>query len=172
MQATFCRHLDRCFVGDAPSIGRVEKTYTNETAVSWIAIQLWNLSEYAGAKDKLRKDQIEVVASVILNEYRYLKITELMYFFFLWKSGRFGKFYGVVDPIQITESLQEFVKIRKREIERIEKEEYEKKRKREYEERQEMERRGELVGIEYFELLKEIEREEIGWLFNLGYEKR
>ena len=35
-----------------------------------------------------------------------------------------------------------------------------------------MERRGELVGFEYLELLKEIEREEIGWLFNLGYEKR
>lgn len=170
-QISYCKHVDRCFIGSAPSIGRVAYTYSQDVAESWLAIQIRDLSEYAGARDKLRTDQIDIISSVILNEYSYLKVTELMYFFYLWKAGRFGKFYGVIDPIVITESLIEFRKIRAVKLGEIEAREKEEAIKREYEERQEMERRGELVGIEYFELLKEIEREEIGWLFNLGYEK-
>ena len=43
-----------------------------------------------------------------------------MYFFFLFKSGRFGSFYGSVDTIVITQSIREFLKIRNDEIESIE----------------------------------------------------
>lgn len=38
-----------------------------------------------------------------------LKISEIMLFFFLFKGGRYGKFYGAVDPITITCALQEFM---------------------------------------------------------------
>lgn len=42
-------------------------------------------------------------------EYHYLKITELMLFFYYFKTGRYGKFYGAVDPLVITCSLRDFI---------------------------------------------------------------
>ena len=51
-----------------------------------------------------------------------------MLFFHYFKSGRFGMFYGSVDPLVITSSIRQFLKIRNGLIEAEEKKEMEKKR--------------------------------------------
>ena len=50
-----------------------------------------------------------------------------MLFFHRFKTGRYGRFYGTVDPLIITTSLREFIKERNVEIERHEQEERERK---------------------------------------------
>ena len=59
-------------------------------------------------------------------EFGYLKISELMLFFHWFKSGKFGRFYGSVDPLVITTSLRDFMKERVRVIEKYEQEQREK----------------------------------------------
>ena len=81
----------------------------DKTTVAWLAPQLFDLSEFCGCKDKISEFQIEQCAAIIANTYFYLKVTELMLFFYRFKQGRYGRFYGAVDPLVITTSLRDFI---------------------------------------------------------------
>lgn len=59
-------------------------------------------------RDKITLHQLTNLAASIYNEYAYLKLSEFMLFFQRFKLGHYGRFYGAVDPIRITEALLEF----------------------------------------------------------------
>lgn len=119
-QYIYCLYKDRCFCGSAPSLSVVSKCYGSNVSELFVSAQIKDLMEYTGNKGKLTIHQIDALSKVIVSTFYYLKVTELMYFFFLFKSGRFGSFYGSVDTIVITQSIREFLKIRNDEIESIE----------------------------------------------------
>lgn len=73
---------------------------------------LWDISEFCGCKQKFTSKQMDELAYIIVDGYYWLKVTEMMLFFWWFKSGRYGKFYGSVDPMVITTALREFVKDR------------------------------------------------------------
>lgn len=139
-QYAFCAEVKRCYMGKAPSLVTVNEAFGKGTAQSWLAFQLRDLSEFSGAKEKLGIGQIDDITEVIMSQFPFLKVTELMHFFLLFKSGKFGKFYGAVDGLAIMEALREFIDERndkiyrwRQEEERSEKEakEAEEARKRE-----------------------------------------
>lgn len=107
-QAVFCRDTEKCHFGNAPTLGLVEAAYGNATAQSWLKIQILNLSEFAGCKDKLTLTQISETARLILDGYPHYKLTEFMLFFQRFKLCRYGKFYGAVDPMVILQALAAF----------------------------------------------------------------
>ena len=111
-QREICINANLCFFGDAPTLSQINVTYGRHTAAMWLIPQLYNLSEYCGCRDKLKGKPLEECASVIASEFHWLKVTELMLFFHRFKSGRYGRFYGSVDPLVITTSLHEFLKER------------------------------------------------------------
>lgn len=113
MQYLYCKDVNRCYIGKAPSLKVISEAYGENITETWLEIQLRDLSEFAGCKDKLSIQQIEQIAKVIILEFSFLKATELMHFFILFKSGKFGKFYGAVDGLVITEALQEFRQLRR-----------------------------------------------------------
>ena len=156
-QYIYCKNIERCFTGPAPTLRIVAEAYKDKIAEGWIAIQIRDLSEFAGCKDKLTTLQIDQIAKVILLNFAYLKVTEMMYFFVLFKSGRFGKFYGAVDGLVITEALQDFCQLRRDKL-------WEYEQKRQQAERLKEEQRQSENGITYQEWC------EIRWLFNMGYE--
>lgn len=45
---------------------------------------------------------------MIAQTYSYLKVSELMLFFYQFKQGRYGQFYGAIDPLKIMCALQDF----------------------------------------------------------------
>lgn len=155
-QFRYCQEVDRCYTGKAPAIKVLTEAYGEQVAESWVMIQLNDLSEFAGCKEKMSIHQIEQVAKVILMEFGYLKVTELMHFFVLFKSGKFGKFYGAVDGLVITEALQEFTHLRAERLWRIARER----------ERAERALRNSEDTITYEEW------QELKWLFNMGYERQ
>lgn len=108
LQNKYAKLEKRCFEGEAPTLTYIRLTYGEGVAVSWVAIQLSNLSEHAGCKEKITMRQIEDMSLAIIDEYHYLKVTELMVFFQKFKRGHFGKFYGAVDPIVIMQALIDF----------------------------------------------------------------
>lgn len=107
-QAVYCRdYKERCYFGTAPTLVSLRKL--DDTAdQQWLIPRLWNLSEFSGSSKKITKEQLRELAGVIAAEYYFLKVTELMVFFFQFKAGRYGKFYGNVDPMTITSALREF----------------------------------------------------------------
>ena len=109
LQQDICGDSDLCFFGGAPTLAQINATYGSQTAAMWLVPQLYNLSEFCGCKDKLEGRPLEECASVIAGEFFYLSVTELMLFFHRFKSGRYGRFYGTVDPLVITTSIRVFL---------------------------------------------------------------
>jgi len=83
----------------------------------------------------MRLEQTEEAARVIIAQYGFLKVTEIMLFLHHIKAGRYGHFYGTVDPQRITDALREFLEWRYNEISRIEKQREQERWARELEER-------------------------------------
>lgn len=88
------------------------KTYGHRVAVSWLEIQLRDLSEFAGCKDKLTAAQINETAEMIADEYSHYRLTEFMLFFQRFKRCEYGKFYGRVDPMVLLQALRTFAEQR------------------------------------------------------------
>ena len=63
-------------------------------------------------RQKITDQQIKELSRLIEAEYGYLTVPEFMLFFHRFKAGKYGEFYGNVDPMVITESLCEFIKWR------------------------------------------------------------
>lgn len=107
-QVAFCRDAERCFFGSAPSIGLVGTAYGEAVAAGWMQNQLRDLSAFAGVKVKLTERQTVETAYIMLDNWPHYRLTEFMLFFHGFKSGRYGRFYGMVDPMTILEAMEKF----------------------------------------------------------------
>lgn len=102
---------DRVFsLTGEPSLYRFEAAY-NVSAAYYIAPQLQNLCEFCRLDTNERSTvaQIDETARLIAATYPYLRVTELLLFFARFKSGRYGRFYGRLDPLSIMQALASFV---------------------------------------------------------------
>lgn len=111
-EAGYCRHVERCIFGSAPTLSQVNTAYGANTSAAWLIPLLTDVSEFCGCKEKITPKQIDQLADIITLDYGYLKVTEVMLFFWWFKGGRYGKFYGSVDPMVITTTLHNFIKDR------------------------------------------------------------
>lgn len=116
VQLLAARHVDRAYRGTAPQLATVCSGYGEPLAVVWLCIQLENVNLFAGVKDKMPVDRQKELAGVILTEYAYLKVTELLLFFHRLKCGRYGRFYGSVDALFIASALLQFVDERRKDL--------------------------------------------------------
>lgn len=107
-QGIYCKnHAERCYFGSAPTLAELRQL--DPTAdQQWLIPQLFNLSEFSGARSKMTTAQLYDLASIISAEYYYMKLTEMMVFFFRFKGGHYGRFYGAVDPMTVTSALMRF----------------------------------------------------------------
>lgn len=178
-QDVYCRSIDRCFIGTAPSLGKVAQCYGTNIAKTWLDCQLRDLSEYCSCRDKMTIAQLIECSRVILSNYGYLKVTELMYFFNRFKAGRYGRFYGNIDPLVITCALHDFLAERESILARV------RSRQREQERANSDENRSYVRAYKRREAISRFyclnfrsddftldEFRELWWLFNLGYERR
>lgn len=111
-QREICGNKNICHFGNYPTVAQISNRFGKEVAVAWIVPQLSDLSEFCGCKGKITPKQIKECAWLIAQNYFYLKISELMLFFSRFKQGKYGHFYGSVDPMLIMSSLQDFLRER------------------------------------------------------------
>jgi hypothetical protein len=111
-QISFVRDETFCYFADVPTLEQMNTAYTTTTAQQCLIFHLADLSEFAGAKEKMNNNQLRQLADIIVTRYPYLRITELMLFFYKFKLGEYEEFYGTVDPMAITKSLKEFIRER------------------------------------------------------------
>lgn len=109
MQLEICKDPHKCIVGSYPTLIDISLTYDENTPIIWLVPQLEDFCEYCGCKEKFSKFQYKQCATIIAQYFGYLKITEIMLFFYKLKAGCFGRMYGVVDPLIITTSLHSFL---------------------------------------------------------------
>ena len=116
------KNPERAFFGNAPSLAIMNKTYGEGYAATWLLPQIFDLVAYSNSNGTLNDKQAEFLAEAIANEYYYLKASELLLFFYRFMLGKYGQFYGVVDPMRVTMALEEFCKERREVIARKERE--------------------------------------------------
>ena len=117
MQKKYCSHEDICFFADVPTLAIINTVYGSNTATMFLVQQLFDLSEYTGVKGKLTGKALEGCANAIASKYYYLKVSEIMMFFKRFKEGRYGVFYGSVDPLVIMQAIPQFLQERSMKIE-------------------------------------------------------
>ena len=96
--------------GTAPSLVRLDTTYGNGAAQTWLYDILQATFAVLGVnEDKFSKEQILDLACTISSQYRNLKVTEMMLFLARFKAGKYGRFYGGDSyALVITEALEKF----------------------------------------------------------------
>lgn len=107
-QVSFGRNYVAAVTGDYPTLLDIDTAYGRDFSVEWMIPHLTALALYTGARN-LTKPQLMELARVIAAEYRNLKVTEVLLFFYRFKTGRYGKFYGSVDPMVVTCAMREFM---------------------------------------------------------------
>ena len=122
LQVAYGRSPARAFGNGAPELVLLDATYGENAGVMWLMPQLFAVGEYAGVREKMDEAQTMELARVIRAKYGYLTVTELLYFFFNLKAGKYGKFFGVVDPMVITEALARFLDERDKYLSKMEEE--------------------------------------------------
>ena len=125
-QIAFGNKPEIAVTGDYPTLTDIDIAYGKDFAVEWLIPQLTSLSRFAGAQNITGVQNAEL-ARLIASEYHYLKVTELMLFFYRFKNGCYGRFYGAFDPLLITCALREFITDRNRIIEKCEQTERERR---------------------------------------------
>ena len=106
----------------SPSLLVMKKAYGDNFPVAWLMEQILELVVYSNSKGTLNDYQAEFLANTIVNEHYDLKASDLLLFFYQFKTGKYGHFYGVIDPMRITIALDEFCDERDRVIEQHRKE--------------------------------------------------
>lgn len=128
LQIVCAKNLERSFMGDAPTLALLGQTYPDDQVNTWIIAHLMDLYKFTGVREKPSFSQVLELAGIIRTEYYYFKASELLLFFFKFKSGEYGIFYGVVDPMVIMAALNDFKAYRRQQLEIYDRETQRKKR--------------------------------------------
>lgn len=114
------KDLSRIYYGPSPTLYALSEAYSIEVAESWIEILLQRLSEFIGVKEKLNETNRSIMASLILGQFGYLKMSEFLYFIGRIMAGSYTRFYGEVNAQTIMFHFHEFLKDRNADIAHIE----------------------------------------------------
>ena len=72
---------------------------------------------------------MQMLADIFIVKVPYLKASEILLFFYKFKSGDLGELYGSVDPLKLSTSLNEFLKWRSFELDKVYQRQREEKRR-------------------------------------------
>ena len=128
-------HSDLAMNSSIPTLGLLASTYGDETPLEWLKIQFGTLNDFAEVSTKIAKEQLNELAEIFISEYYYLNAAEICFFIARFKSGKYGRFYGAIDPMKITSAMLDYIRERRIDIERYEREQYRIQRQKEIEER-------------------------------------
>lgn len=128
-------------IDKAATLRDISNAYQENAGASWLIPQISNLSEFCGVRHKISDEQIKELSRLIEAEYGYLTVPEFMLFFHRFKAGKYGEFYGNVDPMVITSSLGVFIDWRNKRLDDIRAREVRQKTWNSYEEYREAAKR-------------------------------
>ena len=135
IQVSCALNLERSLTGNAPTLRQLEYAYGVKGIRAWFSIQLENLNKFVGVANKMTVEQMQMLADIFIVKVPYLKASEILLFFYKFKSGDLGELYGSVDPLKLSTSLNEFLKWRSFELDKVYQRQREEKRRLDIEHR-------------------------------------
>lgn len=98
----------KTIMGDYSTLEMLDIAIGENTSAKWLDILVNDLNKFSGSKNMDEK-QAESLAYLIAQEYKDVKYSIIQLFFYKFKCGYFGKFWGKVDPMVITCALKDFI---------------------------------------------------------------
>ena len=108
-QARYAMNVRKCINGAAPNLRDMSSAYGYEFAESWLTEQLQYTNLLFGTERKMSIESIRATAQVVLSQYGYLRATEIMLFLTQLCAGIYGKVFGMLDGMFITNALWQFI---------------------------------------------------------------
>jgi len=96
----------KAVLDDYPTLDDVFLTYGKNAVKTWLYSQIVNLAKFGNAN--LTKGQIEELARIIAVEFKELKVSEILHFFYCFKTGRLHTFKAI-SPMSVMISLHDFM---------------------------------------------------------------
>ena len=120
-QAVVARDPDRCMTDpQVPTLAVAANAYGHSGIIGWLVGQMESLNRMTGVRDKAQTDELQSVAEAVLAAYPHLRMTDIMLFMSRFKAGVYGRFYGTVDALVVTDGLAKYCADRSKSIIRIE----------------------------------------------------
>lgn len=107
-QYSIVQNEHNVWFGKYPSLVTINIAFP-KTSEGLVVKMLFDLEKHICASKKLDEIQFIQLSQMIVSEFYFLKISELILFFWKCKSGEIGKFYGQIDPLNLLEWLRNFV---------------------------------------------------------------
>ena len=125
----FVQDTTACFRRDSPTLVRIDLTYGKGSSANWLFNILQCMFLFLGVtNDKFSKEQIFNLACNIYNNYKTLKVVEVLLFVTRFEAGRYGRFYGDTSyALVVGDALNQFMVEREHYYADIERERAEKK---------------------------------------------
>lgn len=99
------RYKERCLFGTSPTLATLNKTYGNSSSIQLLMVHLSYVNEISFFSSRMSVQQIEYTATAIVQEFYYLKVSEIMLFLNGLMTGAYGLFYPT--PVDILTLLRE-----------------------------------------------------------------
>ena len=126
----------RCYLGTAPTLGKVARVVGAKFATSWLMSQIDYYSRTLKTADQMTENDMLHLALTILGNYPHLNLAEVMLFLSRLSGGIYGQVaYGQVRAENITAKIPEFLKHRARELDLYEREQQQRDREAELQRR-------------------------------------
>lgn len=124
LQVRYTDNADRCVMGKAPTLAAVKRDYGEQTVLDWLTIQLLDYEKFCSVRDEAVTDENvrRQMVELILGDFFYLKLSEIMLFLRWLKTGKYGELYGRINPQSIFRALRQFCRDRSEIIWRVENE--------------------------------------------------
>ena len=91
--------------GTSPTLATLNKTYGNSSSIQLLMVHLSYVNEISFFSSRMSVQQIEYTATAIVQEFYYLKVSEIMLFLNSLITGAYGSFYPT--PVDILTLLRE-----------------------------------------------------------------
>ena len=108
-QPKYCLHEERCVTGKAPTLKDVSEKHGDSVTMRFLVGQLLDFADFVGCRNRMADSQFHGMARIIFVKYPFMKLTEFMLFLFDCKMGKYGRFYGTIEPMTVMANLTDFM---------------------------------------------------------------
>lgn len=154
----------KSIMADYSTLATLDVALGEHSSSNWLTIAITDLNIFCGSKS-MTDNQIEDLADFLVSEYKDVKFSVMQLFFYRFKRGDFGKFYGTVDPMVITCALKDFINECSQKRDDYLTEEYEIRQQEERDFREKVYRKWYEFECEFFELIASVDKEVLSSIF-------
>ena len=98
----------------APTLGSIKREYSEDFQIAYVSVWIVNLNDFVNALRKMSPVQIEETATILVQEYPYLNLSDINLVFGKIKKGEFGQLFAEIDGMKILSWFEQYVRERMR----------------------------------------------------------